>query len=129
MHKLTFQVVLLDWTSGLQPGPSKIKLNLYLKTSQLFNCCLLHSTYHACSRIFVLRLPTFDVASFIEIRKQDKEQNAMETNPDHETFWIMTVWIKEYLELMRKYQHKLHLQTYTDLHTQSYQDMVVYIMH
>jgi hypothetical protein len=37
----------------------------------------------------------------------------METNPDHETFRIITVWVKKYLELMCKYQHKLHLQIYT----------------
>jgi hypothetical protein len=37
----------------------------------------------------------------------------METNPDHKTFRIIAVWVKEYLELMCKYQHKLHLQKYT----------------
>jgi len=36
----------------------------------------------------------------------------MKTNPDHETFRIMAVCIKEYLELMCKYQHELYLQTY-----------------
>lgn len=48
---------------------AKITVNLHLKTPLLFNCCLLQSTYHACSRIFVLRLLTFAVACFIEVRK------------------------------------------------------------
>lgn len=108
----------LGWGGGLNP---LLSYNKGYGNFIFHITCIIHilptltlyTTYHACPRIGVPQPLTFYIACFIKVRKQEEEQNSMETNPDHKTFRIITVWVKQYLELMCKYQHKLHLQIHT----------------
>lgn len=64
--------------------------------------------WHARAAILLLSDGLSGVLALVEVREEAEEEDAMETDPDHETARVIALG-EEQLELVQHYEHELHL--------------------